>query len=73
MKAKVAIRTREIAVFRNINGPELLVLLVVVMLLFGARRLPGLARSLGSSAKEFRAGLRDDTEEDKESGGSTEA
>ena len=73
MKAYVAIGTKEIAVFRNINGPELLILLVVFMLLFGAKKLPGLARSLGSSGKEFRAGLKEGAEEDEESDASTEA
>ena len=59
--------------FRNINGPELLILLVVVLLLFGARKLPGLARSLGSSAKEFRKGLKDGVEEDEDSSASKDA
>ena len=43
---------------------ELLVILVIVLILFGARRLPDLARSLGSSVKEFKKGvteLTDDT------------
>lgn len=53
--------------FRNINGPELLILLVVILLLFGARKLPDLARSLGSSAKEFRKGLQEGAEDDEES------
>jgi sec-independent protein translocase protein TatA len=35
----------------------LLIILVVVLLLFGAAKLPGLARSLGASAKEFRKGV----------------
>ncbi len=52
--------------FRNINGPELLILLAVVLLLFGAKKLPDLARSLGSSAKEFRAGLKQGAEEGEE-------
>ena len=39
------------------KGPELLIILVVVLLLFGARKLPELARSLGQSAKEFRKGV----------------
>jgi sec-independent protein translocase protein TatA len=46
---------------------ELLIILVVVLLLFGATRLPSLARSLGASAKEFRKGVEDgadDTEDD---------
>lgn len=58
---------------RNINGPELLILLVVILLLFGARKLPDLARSLGSSAREFRKGLQEGAEEDEESGASKEA
>lgn len=45
-------------------GPvELLVILLIVVLLFGARKLPELARGLGSSAREFRKGLSDDKDE----------
>ena len=44
---------------------ELLIILVIVLVLFGANRLPQLARSLGSSVKEFKKGVdevqRDDT------------
>jgi sec-independent protein translocase protein TatA len=43
---------------------ELLLILVIVLILFGAQRLPDLARSLGSSVKEFKKGvneLKDDT------------
>jgi sec-independent protein translocase protein TatA len=42
------------------GAPELLIILLVVMLLFGAARLPKLARSLGESAKEFKAGVEGD-------------
>ncbi len=60
--------------FKNINGPELLILLAVILLLFGAKKLPDLARSLGSSAKEFREGLKEGSEEDEEEpSASTEA
>lgn len=39
-------------------GPtELIIVLLIVMLLFGAARLPKLARSLGESAKEFKKGV----------------
>jgi len=41
------------------KGPELIVIVAVIILLFGARKLPELARSLGASAKEFRKGLDD--------------
>lgn len=49
------------------GGGEWILILAVVVLLFGARKLPELARSLGSSAKEFRKGLSegaDDSEMD---------
>jgi len=36
---------------------ELLIILVIVLILFGAQRLPDLARSLGSSVKEFKKGV----------------
>lgn len=43
----------------EIIGPELLLVLAVVALLFGAPRLPKLARSLGSAKSEFEQGLRE--------------
>ncbi len=50
--------------FRQVGLGELLIILVVVLLLFGATKLPGLARSLGASAKEFRKGVDEGVEED---------
>ncbi len=41
----------------GIGAPELIIILVIVLLLFGATRLPLLARSLGQSSREFRRGL----------------
>lgn len=38
---------------------ELLIILVIVLILFGANRLPQLARSLGSSVKEFKRGVEE--------------
>ena len=43
----------------GLGSQELLVILVIVLVLFGANRLPQLARSLGSSLKEFKKGLDD--------------
>lgn len=40
-----------------------MIILVIVLVLFGATRLPALARSIGQSAKEFRKGLEDGNEE----------
>ena len=42
-------------------GPvELLIVLAVVLLLFGSKKLPELAKGMGQAAKEFRSGLHDD-------------
>jgi sec-independent protein translocase protein TatA len=45
------------------KGPEWIIILVVVLLIFGARKLPELARSLGASAKEFRKGIQEGSDE----------
>ena len=49
----------------GLRGPELLIILVVVLLLFGAAKLPQLARSLGASAKEFKKGVEEGVDEDE--------
>lgn len=41
----------------NLGTPELLVILVIVLLVFGGAKLPKLARSLGQAQKEFKDGL----------------
>ncbi len=51
------------AFIRNIGGPEILIVLVVVLVLFGAKKLPGLARSVGASAKEFKKGVEEGADE----------
>ena len=43
----------------NLGGPELLIVLVVVLLIFGSKKVPELARSLGRAQKEFKDGQRD--------------
>ncbi|OHD55235.1 MAG: preprotein translocase [Spirochaetes bacterium GWF1_51_8] len=43
----------------SIGLPEILVILLIIFLLFGAKRLPDLARSLGKSLKEFKKGVKD--------------
>lgn len=37
----------------NLGGPDLIVVLVIVLLLFGAKKLPELAKGLGQAVKEF--------------------
>jgi sec-independent protein translocase protein TatA len=40
--------------FGNFGGPDLFIILLIVLVLFGAKKLPELARSLGQSMNEFR-------------------
>ena len=59
-----------------LRGWEILILLVLLVLLFGAKRLPDTARGLGRSLRIFKAetkGLRDDDEDDKPSPSPTPA
>ncbi len=39
--------------------PEILIILVVVLLIFGPKRLPELSKGLGQSVREFRKGIKD--------------
>jgi sec-independent protein translocase protein TatA len=41
------------------QGPELIIILVVILLLFGGAKLPKLARSLGQAQNEFKQGLKE--------------
>lgn len=56
----------------NIGAPELILILLIVLLLFGARKLPELSRSIGTSVKELRKGMSDDKKDEntKEQSGS---
>ena len=54
----------------NLGVPELLIIAGVIILLFGARKLPEMARSLGKSAKAFKEetkGMRGDKDDDEPS------
>lgn len=41
------------------DGPEIIVVLVVILVLFGGSQIPKLARNLGQAQKEFKKGLND--------------
>lgn len=59
-----------LAFLQNIGFPELLVILLIVLLLFGAARLPEIAKSLGKSLHAFKQGVKEvekDVEEMKKS------
>jgi sec-independent protein translocase protein TatA len=66
-----------VPVFGEIIGWELLLVLLLIALLFGSSKLPGLARSMGQAAKEFRKGIEegvgdDDAKESKDAKPSAE-
>lgn len=52
--------------FGSIGMPELLIILLVVLLLFGAKRLPELARGLGKGIREFKDATKQVEKEFKE-------
>lgn len=49
--------------FANLGGWEFLIILVVILLLFGALKLPGLAKSIGQSMKILKNEVRGDSDE----------
>jgi sec-independent protein translocase protein TatA len=47
------------------GGPELIIILVVILLLFGSTRLPQLARGMGKSISEFKKGIAEGEHDDE--------
>jgi sec-independent protein translocase protein TatA len=47
--------------FLDIGAPELIIVLVILLLLFGSKKLPELSRSIGDSMRELRSGMSGDT------------
>lgn len=47
----------------NVGMGELIVILLIVLLLFGAKRLPEVAKSLGKSVRSFKEGMNDITDD----------
>jgi len=62
--------TQTMLAIAGLGTPELIVIVAVIFLLFGATRLPQLAKALGQSKKAFREGIeegeRDERKEIKE-------
>jgi sec-independent protein translocase protein TatA len=50
--------------FAFLEGPELIIVLVIVLLVFGGSQVPKLARSLGQAQKEFKKGLNEGAKDD---------
>jgi sec-independent protein translocase protein TatA len=49
----------------NIGPLELIIVLVIILVIFGPKRLPGLGRSLGSGMREFKDSVTGKTKEDE--------
>ena len=47
----------------NLGFPEIMIILVIVLLLFGAKRIPEIAGSMGKGIKEFKKNINDATRE----------
>ena len=61
---------------RNLGAPEIILILVVLLLLFGAKRLPEIGKSVGKSLREFKSatkGLGDDVKDGLEEDGEVPA
>ncbi len=48
-----------LAFINNLSAPELIIIFMIVLVLFGAKRLPGLFKSFGQSIKEFKKATSD--------------
>jgi len=57
---------KQFAEILGLGTPELIVILVILLLLFGGSKLPQLAKSLGSSMKELRKGMQGDDGDKKQ-------
>jgi sec-independent protein translocase protein TatA len=49
----------------DLGAPELIIILAIVLLLFGGKKLPELSRSLGTSMRELRKGMSGEPSETK--------
>jgi sec-independent protein translocase protein TatA len=50
----------------SLGFPELIVVLLIVIVIFGANRLPGLGRGIGSAIKNFKDGIKDDKDDERD-------
>ncbi|MEO0232252.1 MAG: twin-arginine translocase TatA/TatE family subunit [candidate division WOR-3 bacterium] len=50
----------------NLGFQEILLIFLIILLLFGAKKLPELARSMGQALREFKKAAKETTEEEKE-------
>ena len=58
-----------LALFQTVGATELLIVLGVVLVIFGPKRLPALGRSLGSGMREFKDSITNKHDEDSDEAG----
>jgi len=51
----------------NFGATEIIIIVLIILVLFGGKRLPGLAKSLGSSIRSFRKGIDESKKQDADS------
>jgi sec-independent protein translocase protein TatA len=61
-----------LALLPNLGGPDLIIILLIILVLFGAKKLPELARGMGSAIKEFQK-AKDEFTDELHSAGKTDA
>ncbi len=61
-----------LASFMNLAGPDLIVILLIILVLFGAKKLPELARGMGQAVKEFQK-AKDEFSDELHKAGTTDA
>jgi sec-independent protein translocase protein TatA len=61
-----------LGLFGTLGLPELLIIFLIIILLFGARKIPDLARGLGQGIRNFRSGMKGEEEEGREKEGKDE-
>ena len=59
----LAVEMSLLASFMNLAGPDLIVILLIILVLFGAKKLPELARGMGQAVKEFQKAKDDFNDE----------
>ena len=56
----------------DIGAPELIIILIIILVLFGGKKIPELTRSIGESIREFKKGMNGDDNTKKTSDNSKE-
>lgn len=59
---------RPVGLFGPLSGWEILVILMILLLLFGGRKIPDLARGLGEGIRNFRSAVKGDSDQGEEGG-----